>query len=397
MLAASLCRSPRSLRLTGTVAGFRGPSHTNLGSQPGPTRKARASLQSLARARSARASERHMSGQPDAANHPEHQRYPGRPTRSLAGRVALVTGAGSRADDGREGEEGFAGLGNGAATAVLLAEAGASVVCVDILPARAERTTRLVRLEHQQRGGGRGLAGGDARAHALALAGDVTVAPDCERLIAETVGQLGRLDILVNIVGTIGVKGDATEVDPAEWARSLELNVSSMMQMAKYAIPAMRRNNDADQQQSNSSNNKVASTRSGAGSIINIGSVAGLRGGTPHLLYPTSKGAVVNMTRAMAVHHARHGIRVNCVCPGMLYTPMVAYGGDDSAHHERFTVTMSPQMRESRRNRSLLRTEGNAWDCATAVRFLAGDEARWITGSVLTVDAGATASTELVW
>ncbi|KAL8392400.1 hypothetical protein RB595_002552 [Gaeumannomyces hyphopodioides] len=387
MLAASLCRSPRSLRLAGTVAAFRGPSHTNLGSQPGPTHKR------VARARCARASERHFSAQPDAADHPEHAKYPGRPTRSLAGRVALVTGAGSRADHGRESEEGYAGLGNGAATAVLLAEAGASVVCVDVVPARAERTTRLVRLEHRQRDGG--LADG-AQAHALALSGDVAVASDCEQLIAETIGQLGRLDILVNVVGSIGAKGDATKVDPAEWAKSLELNVSSMMQMAKYAIPAMRRNDDDDDRQPN--NSKAASTRLGGGSIINIGSVAGLRGGTPHLLYPTSKGAVVNMTRAMAVHHARHGIRVNCVCPGMLYTPMVAYGGDDhSAHQEHFTVTMSPEMRESRRNRSLLRTEGNAWDCAAAVRFLAGDEARWITGSILTVDAGATASTELVW
>lgn len=385
MLAASLCRSPRSLRLAGTVVVFRGPNHTILGSQPGPTQKF------LARVHCARPSERRFSGQPDAADHPEHKKYPGRPTRSLAGRVALVTGAGSRADDGRENEEGYAGLGNGAATAVLLAEAGASVVCVDILPARAERTAGLVRLEHQRRGGG--LTGG-ARAHALALSGDVTVASDCEQLIAETVRQMGRLDVLVNIVGSIGAMGDATEVDPAEWARSLELNVSSMMQMAKYAIPAMRRNNGDGHQPKNG---KVASTRLGGGSIVNIGSVAGLRGGTPHLLYPTSKGAVVNMTRAMAVHHARHGIRVNCVCPGMLYTPMVAYSGDDSAHQEHFTVTMSPEMRESRRNRSLLRTEGNAWDCAAAVRFLAGDEARWITGSVLTVDAGATASTELVW
>ncbi|KJK86133.1 hypothetical protein H633G_10016 [Metarhizium anisopliae BRIP 53284] len=138
-----------------------------------------------------------------------------------------------------------------------------------------------------------------------------------------------------------------------------------MMLMAKYAVPAMR------------DNEPEAGVR---GSIVNLGSVAGLRGGTPSLLYPTSKGAVVNMTRAMAAHHAKDGVRVNCVCPGMLYTPMVydAEGG------------MSAEVREARRRRSLLQTEGNAWDCAGPVRFLAGGEARWITGTVLTVDAGAT-------
>ena len=115
--------------------------------------------------------------------------------------------------------------------------------------------------------------------------------------------------------------------------------------------------------------------------------------------YPTSKGAVVNMTRAMAANHAKQGIRVNCVCPGtfysvpastilsytyqrniagMLHTPMMFGGG------------MPPAVREARRKRSLLQTEGNAWDCAAAVRFLSGNEARWITGTVMTVDAGAT-------
>ena len=111
-----------------------------------------------------------------------------------------------------------------------------------------------------------------------------------------------------------------------------------------------------------------------------MASVAGLRGGTPHLLYPTSKGAIVNMTRAMASHHAADGIRVNCVCPGMVYTPMM-YGGG-----------MTEEARESRKNRSLLKTEGYGWDVGAAVRFLASEEARWITGIALPVDAGATCS-----
>jgi NAD(P)-dependent dehydrogenase (short-subunit alcohol dehydrogenase family) len=131
-----------------------------------------------------------------------------------------------------------------------------------------------------------------------------------------------------------------------------------MMLMAKYAIPAMR--------------------RQGAGTIINIASVAGLLGGTPNLLYPTAKGAVVNMTRAMAAHHGLEGIRVNCVAPGMVYTPMVA-------------GRMTPEVREERRQRSLLQTEGSGWDVGQAVAYLASDEARWVTGVILPVDAGATA------
>jgi NAD(P)-dependent dehydrogenase (short-subunit alcohol dehydrogenase family) len=111
-----------------------------------------------------------------------------------------------------------------------------------------------------------------------------------------------------------------------------------------------------------------------------MASVAGLKGGTPHLLYPTSKGAVVNMTRAMAAHHAKDGVRVNCVCPGMVYTPMMYAGG------------MSEEARESRKNRSLLKTEGNGWDVGSAVRFLSGPESRWITGLIMPVDAGATAA-----
>jgi len=112
----------------------------------------------------------------------------------------------------------------------------------------------------------------------------------------------GQLDILVNNVGIGGPVGTAVEVDSVEWAKGLEVNVTSMVLMTKFAVPAMQRNQ----------RHPIA----GHGSIINIASVAGLIGGTPMLLYPTSKGAVVNMTRAMAVHHAPSGIRVNCVCPG---------------------------------------------------------------------------------
>lgn len=166
----------------------------------------------------------------------------------------------------------------------------------------------------------------------------------------------------------MGAAGNAVDVDMAAWHKGMEINVASMVMMSKYAIPEMVKNEGQWR-----------------GSIINMASVAGLMGGPKSLLYPTSKGAVVNLTRAMASHHASSGIRVNCVCPGLLYTPMV-YG----------TGAMTPQLRELRKKGSLLGTEGNGWDCGAAVRFLAGDEARWITGVVLPVDAGVTAAPIIV-
>jgi NAD(P)-dependent dehydrogenase (short-subunit alcohol dehydrogenase family) len=102
-------------------------------------------------------------------------------------------------------------------------------------------------------------------------------------------------------------------------------------------------------------------------------------GGHPALLYPTSKGAVISMTRAMAAHHGREGIRVNCICPGFMFTPMVQVEG------------MTDEMRESRRLSSLLEVEGTGWDVAAAVLWLAAEESRFVTGVVLPVDAGTTA------
>ena len=262
-----------------------------------------------------------------------------RPTRSLIGKVAIVTGAGAIGD----------GIGNARAAAILLAEDGCAVVCVDKKLELADRTVEMIRSE------GRGKA--------ISVEADITSASDCERIVGTAINYYGRLDILFNCVGIGGATGTAVDVDMEQWAKGLNVNVSSMVLMAKFVVPEMRKNDDS---------------LGYRGSIVNMGSVAGLRGGTPHLLYPTSKGAVVNMTKAMAVHHAKDGVRVNCVCPGMVYTPMMYAKG------------MSKEAREARKNRNLLKTEGSGWDVGAAVRFLAGDEARWLTGVILPVDAGAT-------
>ena len=251
------------------------------------------------------------------------------------GRVAIVTGGGSRAN----------GIGNGRASALLMARRGASILVLDNdLPA-AQATADRIRSE-----------GGIAQA----MHADVSDEGACRASVDLAVSTWGRVDVLVNNVGIGGPPGDATQLDLEAWDRAMRVNVTSMMLMARYAVPVM--------------------AAQGKGAIVNLASVAGLLGSYTGLLYQTSKGAVVNMTRGMATQHAAQGIRANCVAPGMVYTPMVYAGG------------MSAEVREARRKRSLLRTEGSGWDVGEAVAFLASDAARWITGAVLPVDAGTTAT-----
>jgi NAD(P)-dependent dehydrogenase (short-subunit alcohol dehydrogenase family) len=279
-----------------------------------------------------------------------------KPPSSLAGKVAIVTGAGAYGE----------GIGNGRASAILLADQGCSVVCVDLDVRLAERTVEMILSDRSQDSDTTSTAD-HPPARAIAVQADVSVEGDCQRIVQRTLEVYGRLDILINCVGVGGAPGTAVEVDMAAWAKGMSINVASMVMMSKYAIPAML-------------DNEIEQGWMYRGSIVNMASVAGLKGGTPHLLYPTSKGAVVNLTRAMAAHHAPQGIRVNCVCPGMVYTPMMYAGG------------MSDEARQARKNRSLLKTEGNGWDVGCAVRFLAGPEARWMTGVILPVDAGVTAA-----
>lgn len=250
-------------------------------------------------------------------------------------KVAVVSGAGSQGP----------GIGNGRAIAILLAMHGAHVGLVDRDADAAALTATMI-----------AEMGGEA----LPLTADVTDAAQCAEAVTMTVERYGRLDVLVNNVGLTGAPRDAVAVDPAEWESGMAVNVMSFMLMTKNAVPAME--------------------AAGGGAIVNVASLSGLLGGYPGLLYPTSKGAVVNMTRAMAAHHGGAGIRVNCLAPGKVFTPLIEADG------------VTEEMREHRRNQSLLRTEGTGWDVGLAALFLASDEARWITGVVLPVDAGASAT-----
>jgi NAD(P)-dependent dehydrogenase (short-subunit alcohol dehydrogenase family) len=249
----------------------------------------------------------------------------------LEGMVAIVTGAGSRGP----------GVGNGKAAAVPFAREGARVTLVDNVLARAEETMGLIKEE-----------GGDA----FALEADVSREADCRRIVDETVARFGRLDILHNNVGIDPGEVSVVDVDEATWDEVMNVNLKSMMFMSKHAIPHM--------------------AGSGGGAIINISSISALRprGLTP---YTTSKGAVIALTKAMAVDHAPQRVRVNCIAPGPVFTPMVA-------EH------MTPERRERRAKASPLGIEGNAWDIGWAAVYLASQESRWVTGQVLSVDGGLT-------
>lgn len=250
----------------------------------------------------------------------------------LAGKVALVTGGGA-ADDG---------IGNGRAAALLLARSGVHVVVVDRKLELAERTVAMLKAD-----GGSGLA----------LEADVTDEEQCHRIVGATLDRFGRLDLLDNNVG-IGSRGSVVDETAERWRRVMQVNVETMFLVAKYAIPAMLLTGDG-------------------GAIVNVSSISALmpRGLTA---YSTSKGAVIALTKAMAVDHGRDGIRVNCVAPGPMYTPMVYAAG------------MSEAARAQRTRASLLGIEGSGWDVGHAVHFLLSGHARYITGQVLVVDGGTT-------
>jgi len=250
----------------------------------------------------------------------------------LTGKVAMVTGGGSRG----------AGIGNGRAAAILLARAGAKVMVVDRSEEAAEKTVSQIWEE-----------GGEAFGHVA----DVTSETDCQKMVATAVERYGRLDVLDNNVG-IGSRSTVADEQLEDWNRVMEVNVTSMMLASKHAIPVMVDSGDG-------------------GAIVNVSSISALR---PRgaAAYSTSKGAIIAFSRNMAVELGPQGIRVNCVAPGPVYTPMVASGG------------MSDAAREARRQASVMGREGTGWDIGNAVLYLASDLARYVTGQTLVIDGGAT-------
>lgn len=250
----------------------------------------------------------------------------------FAGKVAIVAGGGA-ADDG---------IGNGRAASILLARAGAKVFVVDFEEARAQATVDLITAD-----------GGTALAHGA----DLTQEDQCKAMIDAALAAFGRLDFLDNNIG-ISSRASVVDEDPDVWRRMMQVNVEAMFLTSRHAIPAMIASGDG-------------------GAIVNISSISALR---PRGLtaYTTTKGAIIALTRAMAVDHGAEGIRVNCVAPGPVYTPMV------------YTRGMPEEKREQRKNASVLGLEGTGWDIGFAVRFLLSRQARYITGQTLVVDGGVT-------
>ena len=249
----------------------------------------------------------------------------------LKDKVALVVGAGSMGP----------GMGNGKATAILFAREGAKVVAADKNLKAAEETVGIIKSE-----------GGEA----VAVQADVTREPEAKKMIEATITKYGKLDILFNNVG--GAWGSAgLRVTSEEWDISLDLNLKYIVLVCKYAVPEMIKN--------------------GGGVIVNNSSMAAY---TSHAIfsYSASKAGVITLTRCLAVALAKHSIRVNCVAPGMMDTPLVAGIMDEK------------RIRRAE-ERVPLKRHGKAEETAQTVLFLASSEASYITGQTIPVDGGMSA------
>jgi meso-butanediol dehydrogenase / (S,S)-butanediol dehydrogenase / diacetyl reductase len=244
----------------------------------------------------------------------------------MRGKVALITGAGS---------------GIGAATARRLAAEGARVACADRAGERAKETARVI-----------AAAGGDV----FAVEADVTDAAACERMVDEVVARYTTLTTLVN---SAGVRPEARDRAPAppEWDRVVDINLKGTYLAARAALSALT---------------------TARGSIVNLASIYGMVGGSLSPAYAASKGAVVNLTRQMAIQWAP-AVRVNCVCPGMIETPMTRALLDEPAFREAVLLKYP------------LQRFGQADEVASAILYLASDEAGFVTGVSLPVDGGYTA------
>jgi NAD(P)-dependent dehydrogenase (short-subunit alcohol dehydrogenase family) len=256
----------------------------------------------------------------------------------LEGKAAVVVGAGQS-----PGET----LGNGRAMALLFAQEGARVLCVDRVAERAQETAAMI-----------DEAGGEA----YALQADVTRASEAAAIVAEALARLGRLDILVNNVGIGGGDGPVHKIEEAAFDRILSVNLKGMWLVTKAALGAMR--------------------AQGGGAIVNISSLAARAGGI-QVAYEVSKAAVNRLTTSTAQSQARYGIRCNAVQPGLIDTPMAVAGIAGASGRSQAEVRAERDARVPLGGKM-----GTAWDTAHAALFLASDEAKFITGAILPVDGG---------
>ncbi len=239
-------------------------------------------------------------------------------------RVAVITGGGS---------------GIGAATARLMAREGAKLVIVDLVPEAAEKIAAEV--------------GG------LALTADVANREQVEAFVAKAAETHGRIDILINNAG-VGIFGKTPDVDPENWERVVAINLHAVFYACRAAIPHMT---------------------GGKAAIVNTASISGMGGDYGFSAYNAAKAGVINYTRTLAVDHARDGLRVNCLCPGLIATPLTAGAaampGLEAAWHD--TIPMG--------------RAGTPEEMAEVIAFLASDAASYVTGAAFVADGGQTAWT----
>jgi NAD(P)-dependent dehydrogenase (short-subunit alcohol dehydrogenase family) len=250
----------------------------------------------------------------------------------LKNKVALITGGAS---------------GIGRATAILFAQEGAAVAIADINKKLGEATLTEIK-----------AAGGQA----IFVPCDVSKAADCQQAVEETVRTFSGLDILFNNAGIIR-RTNVLTISETEWDQVMDVNVKSIFLMSKYAIPYMEKR--------------------GGGAIINTSSGWGLKGGGNAISYCASKGAVTNMTRAMAIDHGAQNIRVNAVCPGDTDTPMLRDEAVQLGQPEKEFMAEAA-------NRPLGRY-AQPVEIAQAILYLASEASSYVTGTTLVVDGGGLA------
>ena len=246
----------------------------------------------------------------------------------LKDKVAIVTGAAS---------------GIGKATATVFAEHGAKVVVADINEDSANQTVTTIR---------------DAGNKAIYVQTDVTTLDNTERMVQETLNTYGKLDILVSSAG-IAMRLPVADLPEEDWHRCLNVNLTGVYLCAKAAIPTMQKN--------------------GGGSIINLSSIYGLVGADVRAAYVASKGGVTNLTRGMALDYAEDNIRVNCICPGFVETPLVA------------GVIKTPEEYKTLADKHPMRRLAQPEEIAYGALYLASDESAFVTGIALPIDGGYTA------
>jgi NAD(P)-dependent dehydrogenase (short-subunit alcohol dehydrogenase family) len=251
---------------------------------------------------------------------------------SLEGKVAMVSGAAS-------------GIGRG--VALRLAQAGANVIILDV----DEMKGKEVAAEVTTRGG-----------KSVAIRCDVRSRDDCKAAVDETVRRFGRIDILCNNAGVV-VRKNVVDLSEEDWDKVLDTGLKGVYLLSHYVVPQM--------------------LRSGGGTIVNIGSGWSLKGGPNAVAYCAAKAGVLNLTRAMAIDHGKDNIRVNCVCPGDVDTPLLR----DEARQ--LGANIGEFMKEAAA-RPLGRI-GTPEDVANAVLFFASDLSLWVTGTHLVVDGGGIA------